>query len=234
MKARPTRLRWFKIRPFDRKSLHKLAEGMLAAKFDDETGVGFIVGDVHKDKVTGRFVKRETVTRSITDAQGEVQSIHFTDFSTIHFTFTTDAPNLELVNPPRSLLEFVTAIGDLLDNKVAILPVEATCRGWLDALIKAGCSMRPTKLVTDNIALSDSVTVKAAFSGTRNVQREVLSFLNGKKCDPVEVVGEIEFEEESAKIRIKIDGLLTFLSPPTDGLLAVVRESCAQINDASR
>lgn len=230
MKASPTRLRWFTLRPFDRKSLRKLADGMLAAKFDEETGFGFILGDVRKDKITGRFVKRETVTRTVTDPQGEVQSIQFTDFSTVRFTFTTSPPNLELVNPPRRQLEFITAIGDLLDNKVAILPVEPTCREWLDALTKAGCTLRPTKLVTGNLAISDSVMVKAAFSGTRNVQKEALSFLKGKKCDPVEVVGEIEFDGESTRIRITTNGLLTFLSTPTDALLDAVRESCGLIN----
>ena len=226
MKASPTRLRWFTLRPFDRKSLRKLADGMFAAKFDEETGFGFILGDVRKDKVTGRFVKRETVTRTVTDPQGEVQNIQFTDFSTIRFTFTTSPPNLELVNPPRRLLEFITAIGDLLDNKIAILPIEPTCREWLDALTKVGCTVRTKKLVTGNIALSDAVVVKAAFSGTRNVQKEALSFLKGKKCDPVEITGEIEFDGESANLKIASRGTFTFFSSPPEELLAITRKAC--------
>jgi hypothetical protein len=229
MKASSTRLRWFMLSPFDRKQLRKLADGMLTTKFDEETGFGFILGDVRKDKITGRFVKRETVTRSVTDPQGDVQNIQFTVFSTVRFTFTTDLPNLELVNPPRRLLEFITAIGDLLDNKVAILPAEATCGEWLDALAKSGCTVRPTKIVTGNIALSDTVVVKAAFSGTRNVQKEALGFLKSKKYDPVAIAGEIEFDGESAKLRITTNGLLTFLSIPSDDLFGAVRESCGHI-----
>ena len=65
MKASPTRLRWFNLRPLDRKLLQKLADGMLDSKFDEESGFGFILGDVRQGRVTGRFVRKETITRSV-------------------------------------------------------------------------------------------------------------------------------------------------------------------------
>ena len=225
MKASPTRFRWFTLRPFDSKLLRKLADGMLAAKFNEETGYGFILGDVRKEKVTGRFVRKETITRSITNPQGEAQNVQFVDFSTTRFTLSTSSPNLELENPPRRLSEFLTALGDMLDNKIAIVPVEATCRRWLEALAKAGCSVRSTKLVTGSIAISDTVAVKATFSGTRDVQKEALTFLKGKKSDPVEVAGELECGGETARFRLAANGVFTFSATPPEELLVAVRSA---------
>jgi hypothetical protein len=229
MKASPTRFRWFTLRPFDGKLLRKLADGMLAAKFDEATGFGFILGDVRKEKVTGRFVRKETITRTITDPQGEIQNVQFVDFSTTRFTLSTSSPNLELENPPRRLSEFLTALGDMLDNKVAIVPVEATCRRWLGALAVAGCSVRSTKIVTGSIAISDTVSVKAAFSGTRDVQKEALTFLKGKKCDPVEIAGELECGSETARFKLSANGVFTFPSAPPVELLAGVRKASGSL-----
>lgn len=223
------RLRWFTMSSFDRKLLQKLADGMLAAKFDEETGFGFILGDVRKEKVTGRFVQKKTITRSITDPQGEFQSVQFVDFSTTRFTLSASKPNLELVNPPRRLSEFLTTLGDMLDNKIAIVPVEATCQRWLKALAESGCSVRFTKLVTGSISISDTVAMKATFSGTRDVQKEALSFIKGKKSDPVEIAGELECGGETARFKLTANGAFVFLSSPPDELLAAVRSASERL-----
>lgn len=230
MKANPTRFRWFTLRPIDKKLLGKLADGLLAAKFDDETSFGFILGDVRKEKVTGRYIQKETITRTITDPNGESQNVQFVDFLTTKFTLSTSPPNLEVVNPPRRLSEFLTSLSDILDNKVAIVPVEATCRQWLEALSASGCTFRSNKIVTGNIAITDTVSVKASFSGTKNVQSEALSFLKGKKYDPVEIAGIIECGGETTKLKITSNGVLSFPSPPADELLAAVRNACTIIS----
>ena len=230
MKASPTRLRWFNLRPLDRKILQKLAGGMLASKFDEGSGFGFILGDVRREKVTGRFVRKETITRSVTDPQGEIQDIQFVDFPTTRFTISTSKPNLELVNPPRRLSELLTALGDLLDNKVAIVSIEASCRRWLDALAEIECTVRSTKLVTGSIAISDTVTVKATFSGTRDVQKEAHSFLKGKNGEPEAIAGELEFGGDSARFRISTNGVFVFTSTPSDNLLLAVRRASESIS----
>lgn len=232
MKASPTRFRWFTLRPFDSKLLRKLADGMLAAKFDEATGFGFILGDARKEKVTGRFVRKETINRSITDPQGDSQTVQFVDFSTTRFTLSTSSPHLELENPPRRLSEFLTALGDMLDNKIAIVPVEATCRRWLEALAEAGCSVRSTKIVTGSIAISDTVAVKATFSGTRDVQKEALTFLKGKKSDPVEVSGELECGSKTARFKLSANGVFTFHAAPPEELLEAVRKASVDLQNS--
>lgn len=226
MRASPTRFRWFTLRPFDAKLLRKLADGMLAAKFHEETGFGFILGDVRKDKVTGRFIRKETITRSITNLQGETKNVQFVDFSTTRFTLFTSFPNMELENPPRRLTEFLTALGDILENKIAIIPVEATCQRWLETLAEAGCSVRTTKIVTGSIAISDTVAVKAIFSGTRDVQKEALTFLKGKKIASVEIAGELEHDGVKGKFRLSGNGVFTLPSAPPEELLAAIRNAC--------
>jgi hypothetical protein len=230
MKASPTRFRWFTLRPFDTKQLRKLADGMLAAKFDEETGFGFILGDVRKEKITGRFVRKETITRSITDPQGESQNIEFFDFSTIRFILSTSSPSLELENPPRRLSEFMTALGDMLDNKISIVPVEASCRRWLEALAKTECSVRCTKLVMGSIHLSDTVAVKATFSGTRDVQKEAIIFLKGRKSELEVIAGELETGGESARFKISMSGVFTFCTTPSEELLIAARTASEYIS----
>jgi cold shock CspA family protein len=229
MKASSARFRWFSLRPFDRKLLRKLTDGMLVAKFDEKTGFGFILGDVRKEKITGRFVRKETISRSITDPQGESQTVQFVDFSITRFTLSTTSPHLELENPPRRLSELMTAFGDMLDNRIAIVPVEASCRRWLEALTLAGCAVRSTKIVTGSIAISDTVAVKATFSGTRDVQKEALAFLKGKKSDPVEIAGELGYNSETARFKLSANGILIFASTPPDELLAAVRRASAAL-----
>jgi len=117
-------------------------------------------------------------------------------------------------------------VGDILENKIAIIPVEATCQRWLEALAEAGCSVRTTKIVTGSIAISDTVAVKAMFSGTRDVQKEALTFLRGKKIASVEIAGELEHDGVKGKFRLSGNGVFTLPSEPPEELLAAIRNAC--------
>jgi len=85
--------------------------------------------------------------------------------------------------------------------------------------------VRSTKIVTGSIAISDTVAVKATFSGTRDVQKEALTFLKGKKSDPVEIAGELECGGVTAKFRLSANGVFTFPSAPPEELLATVHRA---------
>ncbi len=226
MKASSTRYRWFTLRPFDSKMLRRLSEGMLLSKFEDEASFGYILGDVRKDKLTGKFVQKDTINRIITNAQGESETVQFVDFNITNFTISTSHSTLEVVNPSRRLSELLISISDILDNRIAIIPIAATCRTWLDALSKSDCTIRLTKIVTGHISLTDTVSVKATFSGTKNIQKEAKTFLKGKMSDPVEITGQLEHDGDIAKIKITSSGALCFLSSPSEGILSAVRAAC--------
>jgi hypothetical protein len=231
MKPNPTRVRWYSIRPFDKKLLRRLADGMLLTKFEPEVGFGFVVGDVRPGRITGRFVRKEKATRTITKPDGLLEVVHFEDFSSTPFVVTASSPQLELCNPSRRISELLSTIGDILDDRVAIVPMEASCRQWLEALKMGGCVVRTTRLVTQNIALTDTVSVKAAFSGTRDVQDEVIAFFKGRKPTAESLSGIVEFDGDSAKIRISSTGTFTFVSPPSELLLEAVRKSAASLSE---
>ena len=227
------RLRWFTLRPFGKPQFDRLAEGMLEYKYGEESGCGFVVGDVRPSKLTGRFVRRETVTRLITNPQGESETVQFTDFTSTQFAISTSSPQMELRNHARRLSEFITALGDLLNNRVAVIPIEANCRDWLAALGKAGCSVRLTKLVTGSVAVSEAVVVKASFCGSKNVLREAAAFFQGRKFAPETVAGEVEIEGDLARFRIGSNGSFAFLSEPSEALVAAVRKSVEHIEQGA-
>lgn len=230
MKASPKRMRWYTIRPFDRKLLARLGEGMLATKFHAEAGFGFVVGDIRPAKITGRFVRKERVTRSVTNPDGVVEELLFEDFSSTSFVVSTSAPHLELSNPSRRTAEMLTTLGDLLDDKVAIIPVEADCIGWLNALRGQGVAIHTTRLVTGSIPLTDSVAVKAAFSGTRDVNEQATAFLRGRKHNAESLSGVMELKGDSAKFKVTASGAFTFTSTPSDQLLAAAKRSAGAIS----
>ena len=233
MKASPSRIRWYSIRPFERKLLKKLTDGMLATNFNPEVGFGFVMGDIRPSSIMGRFIRKERICRTITHPDGAIEEVQFDDFSSSSFTVSSSDPHLELTNPSRRIAELLTVIGDLLDDRVAIIPMEVECERWLEALTRNGCTVIQTRLVTEDIALTDSVSVKAAFSGTRDVRGEARSFLKRRNLNAEAVFGSLECEGHTAKIKISRGGALTFLSTPSNELLQAVRKSASSLTQES-
>lgn len=229
MNHNSSRLRWYLIRPFDTGMLGRLAKGMLEAKYEEDSGFGYILGDVRKSFITGRFVQRETVTRLILDPHGSERNFSFENYQSTSFVIRDLAPHLELRNPCRRLSELFTSIGDLLDNSVAITPIEAQCSSWLSVLKKAGCVIHATKVVTENVSLSNTVSVKATFSGSRDVRAEVSKFFDSKKIVPSSVNGIIEYAGESAKFKLSSNGVFHFLSQPSEGLADALRVAAGSL-----
>ena len=229
MNLNASRLRWYVIRPFNTGLLKRLADGMLRAKYDEAAGFGYIIGDVRKTILTGRFVQKETLTRSIIDPHGDERNFTFENYQSTHFIIRDTAPHIELTNPSRRLSELFTSFGDMLDNTVAITLVEARCSDWLSALKKAGCSITATKVLTDNISLSNTVSVKASFVGSRDVRAEASKFFQQTKFQPSTISGLIEYDGESAKFRLSSKGTFYFLSEPGDSLTKAVRSAAGSL-----
>lgn len=78
--------------------------------------------------------------------------------------------------------------------------------------------------MTGSIAITDTVAVKATFSGTRDVQKEAIAFRKGKKSDPVEIAGELECGGETARFKLSANGVYTFHAAPPEELLEAVRK----------
>lgn len=229
MSTYSSRLRWFVIQPFSSKSLSRIAEQMLAAKYDERLGFGYVLSDVRKSHVSGRFVQRETVTSSFLDPSGNEKTLSFEQFCSTTFILRTAAPHLEIANPARRVSELLTSIGDMLDNTISIVPIEVRISDWLAAFKKANCSVTALKLVTDNVTLSPSISVKATFSGNNDVRSEASKFFKTSRVLPELIAGTLAHEHESATFKLSVRGVFTFLSEPSESVREAVRKAATLI-----
>lgn len=227
------RIFWFRIKPFSSASLQALASGMLAAKYDDVVGRGYNLSDVRKTWIVGRHIEKEVISRTFEDPTGEEVTSTMESFRATGFTLRTTLPHLEIVDPSRRLSELLTSIGDLLDNRIAISPIVSATGDWLSALRECGGEIETTRIVTSSIALSDSSSVKATFSGKSDVESQMKRLFPKRTVVPDSVSGTINLDGATARFRVGAGGVFRFASHPGDEILALVRESAALVAERS-
>jgi hypothetical protein len=69
-----TRLQWFQVSKLKPPEIKKLADRMLAEKYQDDRGWGFQVAEVRKNFLNGKFIEKNKRTESFTDPFGKIQS----------------------------------------------------------------------------------------------------------------------------------------------------------------
>lgn len=189
-----TRYQWFRIDPFTQNDLRKASEIFIREKYSERRGYGVIVGEVRPDHLSGEFIEKTILKERIVDPFGKEAIFEIPQYRKLSFELSTTYPQMEMVNCPRTVGQFLTFVGDSLENRVAIAPVSFDV-GSVIRLLKANKGAFSVQRVhAKNIVLSTTVSAEAVVQGTEDVNRLLSKF-----------VGKHRFEMASARIHFSME-----------------------------
>jgi len=190
-----TRFQWFRVTPMRQKELKAASERFLKEKYVDSRGFGVLLQDVRSNYLNGQYIEKTIVKQRVVDPFGKETIFEIPQYRTVFFRLASTSPQLELVNPLRSLGQFLTFFGDCTDNATTVEPVSFELAAVCDLLRNDGEEVSARHVSISNIALSNTVSADASIHGEEDVMSSVSSF-----------VGKRRHLFSGAKTRFRLDG----------------------------
>lgn len=229
MSTKAYRYRWFDIKPLNRNSIQRLAEGLLKLGYTDQTGFGFLVDEVRPTVLQARFITRDKVIKMIVGPDGESKEVAYEDYCKVGLRISAFSPALEVCNPTRRISELLSSIGEALDNTISIIPVVPSGLEWIEALGAGTGNVVLTRMAVSGITLTESISVKSIFSGTADVRKAASKHLGGRKIEIDNLGGTLSCGSDELAFKISKAGSFTFSSIPSDAALRLVRTAVQKV-----
>lgn len=216
-----TRLRWFTL-ALGQGDIGTVASAMLADEFNAKRRWGFHIDTVRKSSIAGAFIEQVDVVDEVADPFGKKLEFPRTEFRRVTFRIATEAPGLEVRDPPRSTRAFFSQLATYLEFKVAIEPVRTPVQAWIEELEREAGKVRVQLAEFSGVPVSEATAARVIFEGTEDVRPRVDEFLGRRAVRTLEravaVTGKGTFD-------LYRDGRATILAGGVDGGLAVLRNA---------
>jgi hypothetical protein len=141
------------------------------------------VETTRRDYVDGVFIERVEWDDTVDDPAGGNISVHRVELRRLRFRLSTEPPELEFLDPPRSTRSFVAALQECAGSGLVVgeLPVRPTT--WLGALEVVAPRVRVTGLTTGALVLSSATAAFVRVEGTHDVREDLQRFLPKHNAD---------------------------------------------------
>ncbi len=181
------RVRWLSLAP-PGVPLRRLAIGMGAAQYSRTRRAGFQLDEVRRDFLRGRFIERLEWDEALNDpAGGEVQ-VRRLEVRQVRFRISAERPQLELLDPPRSLGSFVEQLSGISGQALRFSEVPVTPDAWLQALEARLGRVAVTGITAAGVVLSPSTNAAVAITGSEDVRRFLPQFARDQKLNIERIV----------------------------------------------
>lgn len=131
------RLRWYAL-SLTRATLRNLGGSIAQVEYTPKRGHGFVLDEVRPNYLVGSHVERterEFITR---DPFGEESRQTVTVYVHTKFRLSTDAPGLEVVDPPRSVQFMISQLAVMTDFTLTVSPITVDPLKWVESIESEG------------------------------------------------------------------------------------------------
>jgi hypothetical protein len=205
--------------------LKTLAGEIARHPFSAQSERGFIQTEVRAKSIAGRFVQRVTGEQVFRDAFGGVVKMPFVTFETTAFRLSSVAPQVELLDAPRSARRMFQFLGELGLMSLAVDVIEVDPVAWIEALVPTFGAVTVRELGCRDLTISPSLAADMTFTGSGDVLASSRKFL-GAKLQSVKFV-RAEFANGNRPIEFQCHAtasIKTFTEVPP-GALNSIREA---------
>lgn len=179
------RIKWFSLASSG-PALSSLAARLRRLQYSEAVGVGFRLEQVGKANVSGSFIERLTYEDQIEDPFGKVLTFKRVEFRVVRFELRDRFPNLEIVDPPRSLKTFFSQLSAAMDHQLEVIDVRPPVLAWLRALEQEVGRVRVRTMKIAALSLSTSVRADLVLRGVdADVRSEAKRLLSGRGAETV-------------------------------------------------
>lgn len=220
------RVKWLLGADLEARMLARLAEAFRLHRFSKSSERGVIVSSVRPEVVTGRYIERVEDRRSVTDPFGNVLELPSVTYETVNFRLSIEAPQLEVVNAPRSLRGFLLFLGELSSFGFRAVEPQLDVIRWIERVgAKAGRTSF-TAIECSDVQVSAAAAANMVFYGDGDLHREVTRFL-GTRTFAIERV-QVAFVSTRLERRCRFDRTGRVRLPVGDEeLLGWIRQALA-------
>ena len=169
-------------------SLRVLAERMRARPFMDDSKDGFLLDRTREDLVEGRYIEKLTYQEIVPDPFGHELTFNRVAYRQVQFILHREYPQLELRDPPRGTLSFISKLSELADFSLSSAPVTINLMDWAAAITtQVGNVVTMEMIQLSEIGVSPEVTGNMVLT-SRNDVRNSLAAIVGNRSYTVEKV----------------------------------------------
>jgi len=181
--------------------IKKLADRMLAEKYQDDRGWGYMLAEVRKSFLTGKFIEKNKRTESFADPFGKTQTYEIISYQEINFRLQSEWPQLRIENPPRSLGPFFTSIGEYLDFQIGISEIAISPNEWVRAVESICNEVKVLKAQISDLAVSNLTAAGLIITGSEDVRK----YFKKLTLDKPYTVSSVQIECKKADKIIKFE-----------------------------
>jgi hypothetical protein len=203
-----------------------LSEAFLSDEFSNERKWGFQIESSSKRLIQGRFIERNEFVEKVIDPFGEIFEFARVEYTSLSFRFGTEIANLELYDPPVSLIPtFLNQLGTYLSFKVSISPVQIDVLKWLNLFEPHVEALVVKVLMVTDISLSNTVQAQVVLTGTQDVRAFVAKIAGGRNHRILKATFEAKSLEREVKCEIGSEGRVNLIRGGDDSILSLLRLS---------
>lgn len=217
---------WITCSKISPKQFAAAGESIVKRNFGKSSATGFRVSSFDASVLEGTYIEKTEFTETIDDPFGNHIEIPRVRFDTVDFRLSRKFPELEIVDPPRSIRGLLGEISRAFEFSATIEKISVDVVQWFEATEKLLHKTQVTKMVYSEIAISPGVAGGLIVTGASDVRGGASSFL-GKKSATVDKIGftaNLE-RQEPVVLELSSTGRAFFESPDQDNIRKILRES---------
>lgn len=208
---------------------------MLADAYSQELGWGFRIQETRRDHVLGTFFERHEWDDKVDDPVGGSMDVHRVEVSRLHFRLSSVAPQLEVLDPPRSCRFFFSRLNEYAGFTIAISPYAAALSDWLMQVETKTTRLQVVSMQSGDLSIGTQVWAKVRFDGSRDVRTAAQEFLSIDTKDAQRLA--VIWDSGTGRIRCELrdDGRASIAGPSCLSWVGLLRDclGLARSKDAS-
>jgi hypothetical protein len=171
-----SRYRWFHCEwpiPID-----DVATLLMAKSFNHDTGSGFKIDKTRHNHISGKYLVKHDIEENVNDPlTGAVTTTQRTVYEVVNFNLNSIKPAIEVVDPPRSLSGFISALSDAIKTNITIINVSIDLDNYIELLRSNLKKTKVTMMDCSNIVINYNTNAKLTISSGDDVRPHLSELL---------------------------------------------------------
>lgn len=207
-------------------TMRQLAQRLRADALTPEGSSGFVITRVRDQQIEAKFVEKWLTEDVVTDPFGTTVTYERVLFKEPRFTFAAAFPQVELVDPPRSINSLASRLLQIMDFKLGWNPLKVDVLRWADniqGLTKSPITVQQIRL--KGMMLDEFTGLDAVITGTRDVKLITEKFLRGRSHQIEKIQISFLANRRDLRIQLSADGSIQSPDYTSAESVALIKEA---------
>ncbi len=207
-------------------SMRQMAQRIRADALTPEKMSGFLITRIRESSIEARFIEKLVSEEVLTDPFGNEFRFERTSYIETAFRFADEFPEVELLNPPRSIGPFCSRVLQICGFEAAWKDLNIDVLAWADNVQgQTGDRVIIDRAHVRDVVIDEAVNFEATLSGTRDVRSSMRALLRGRKYTLDRLNFSINSGGRAIRVQISTDGSMQAPSSISDELVLAIKKA---------